>query len=61
MARLKCVKPGETEPYRPGVAVLSGHTGHVIFGDPIDPDEFASGPELLNEVRMRITTLEVAR
>lgn len=85
----KCVKPGETAPYRPGVAVLStrmsvpiipvrlvnankvlplgkkfpifGHTVYVIFGAPIDPDEFASVPELLDEVQMRITTLEVPR
>jgi len=40
---------------------IFGHTVYVIFGDPIDPDEFASVPELLNEVQMRITTLEVAR
>lgn len=83
----KCVKPGESAPYRPGVAVLSkranvpiipvrlvnankvlplgrtfpsfGHTVHVIFGNPIDPDEFASVPELLAEVQRRITTLDV--
>jgi 1-acyl-sn-glycerol-3-phosphate acyltransferase len=30
----------------------------VIFGDPIHPDEFGSVPELLDEVRRRITTLE---
>ncbi|CAN5686115.1 lysophospholipid acyltransferase family protein [soil metagenome] len=36
-----------------------GHTVYVIFGDPIEPDEFASVPELLDEVRLRITTLEV--
>jgi 1-acyl-sn-glycerol-3-phosphate acyltransferase len=82
----KCVKPGESAPYRPGVAVLSkrtsvpiipvrlvnanevlpldrrfpsfGHTVHVIFGEPIDPGEFASVPELVDEVRLRITTLE---
>jgi 1-acyl-sn-glycerol-3-phosphate acyltransferase len=36
-----------------------GHTVHVIFGDPIDPDEFESVPELLDELRLRITTLEV--
>jgi 1-acyl-sn-glycerol-3-phosphate acyltransferase len=81
----KCVRPGETAPYRPGVAVLSkrtgvpiipvrlvnahkvlpldrrfpvlGHTVHVLFGDPIDPDEFASIPELLDEVQRRITML----
>lgn len=81
----KCVKPGETAPYRPGVAVLSkrtgvpiipvrlvnankvlpldrrfpvlGHTVHVLFGDPIDPDEFPSIPELLDEVQRRITML----
>ncbi|MBJ7337063.1 lysophospholipid acyltransferase family protein [Mycolicibacterium sp.] len=83
----KCVKPGETAPYRPGVAVLSkrtgvpvipvrlvnankvlpldkrfpsfGHTVHVIFGDPIHPDEFASVPELLDEVQLRVRTLDV--
>ena len=81
----KCVRPGETAPYRPGVAVLSkrtgvpiipvrlvnankvlpldrrfpvlGHTVHVLFGDPIDPDEFPSIPELLDEVQRRITML----
>jgi 1-acyl-sn-glycerol-3-phosphate acyltransferase len=85
----KCVKPGETVPYRPGVAVLSmrtsvpiipvrlvnankvlpigkkfpmfGHTVYVIFGDPIDPGEFSSVPELLDEVQTRITTLEAPR
>jgi 1-acyl-sn-glycerol-3-phosphate acyltransferase len=85
----RCVKPAETVPYRPGVAVLSmrmsvpiipvrlvnankvlpigkkfprfGHTVYVIFGDPIHPDEFTSVPELLDEVQMRITTLEVPR
>jgi 1-acyl-sn-glycerol-3-phosphate acyltransferase len=36
-----------------------GSTVHVIFGDPIDPDEFATVPELLDEVRRRITALEV--
>ncbi|CAN7686440.1 lysophospholipid acyltransferase family protein [Mycolicibacterium frederiksbergense] len=83
----KCVRPGETAPYRPGVAVLSkrtgvpiipvrlvnankvlpldrrfpvlGHTVHVLFGDPIHPDEFPSIPELLDEVQRRITTLAV--
>jgi len=82
----KCVLPGESAPYRPGVAVLSkrtgvpiipvrlvnanellpvdktfpvfGHTVYVIFGEPIQPDDFASVPELLDEVRLRITTLE---
>lgn len=34
-----------------------GHTVHVIFGDPIQPDDFASVPELLDEVQRRITTL----
>lgn len=81
----KCVRPGETAPYRPGVAVLSkrtgvpiipvrlvnankvlpldrrfpvlGHTVHVLFGDPIDPDEFPSIAELLDEVQRRITML----
>jgi 1-acyl-sn-glycerol-3-phosphate acyltransferase len=82
----KCVLPGESTPYRPGVAVLSkrtgvpiipvrlvnanellpvdkkfpvfGHTVYVIFGEPIRPEDFASVPELLDEVRLRITTLE---
>jgi 1-acyl-sn-glycerol-3-phosphate acyltransferase len=36
-----------------------GHTVHVIFGEPIDPDEFESVPELLDELRLRITTPEV--
>ena len=82
----KCVLPGESAPYRPGVAVLSkrtgvpiipvrlvnanellpvdkkfpvfGHTVYVIFGEPIHPADFASVPELLDEVRLRITTLE---
>jgi 1-acyl-sn-glycerol-3-phosphate acyltransferase len=85
----KCVTPGETVPYRPGVAALSmrmsvpiipvrlvnankvlplgkkfpilGHTVYVIFGEPIHPGEFTSVPELLDEVQMRITTLEVPR
>ena len=34
-----------------------GHTVHVLFGDPIDPDEFPSIPELLDEVQRRITML----
>jgi 1-acyl-sn-glycerol-3-phosphate acyltransferase len=38
-----------------------GSTVQVIFGDPIDPDEFATVPELLDEVQRRITTLEVPR
>jgi 1-acyl-sn-glycerol-3-phosphate acyltransferase len=36
----------------------SGSTVYVIFGDPIHPDEFATVPELLDEVQLRITTLE---
>ena len=83
----KCVLPGESAPYRPGVAVLSkrtgvpiipvrlvnanellpvdqkfpvfGHTVYVIFGEPINPDDFATVPDLLDEVRLRITTQEV--
>lgn len=83
----KCVPPGETAPYRPGVAVLAARTGvpiipvrliganavlplgkrvprfgrtvHVIFGRPIQPTEFDSVTELLDEVQRRITTLEV--
>jgi 1-acyl-sn-glycerol-3-phosphate acyltransferase len=35
-----------------------GHRVHVIFGEPIDPDEFDSVSALLDEVRRRITTLE---
>jgi 1-acyl-sn-glycerol-3-phosphate acyltransferase len=38
-----------------------GHTVHVIFGDPIDPGEFESVAELLDEVQRRITTLAAAR
>jgi 1-acyl-sn-glycerol-3-phosphate acyltransferase len=38
-----------------------GHTVHVIFGDPIEPGEFESVPELLDEVRLRITALDVPR
>ena len=84
-----CVKPGESAPYRPGVAVLAkrtsvpiipvriidankvlpldkrfpsfGHTVYVVFGNPIDPDEFATVPELLDEVQRRVTSLEVPR
>jgi 1-acyl-sn-glycerol-3-phosphate acyltransferase len=37
----------------------SGSTVYVIFGDPIHPDEYATVPELLDEVQRRITTLEV--
>jgi 1-acyl-sn-glycerol-3-phosphate acyltransferase len=35
-----------------------GSTVYVIFGEPIDPDEFATVPELLDEVQRRITALE---
>jgi 1-acyl-sn-glycerol-3-phosphate acyltransferase len=38
-----------------------GSTVYVIFGDPIHPGEFATVPELLDEVQLRITTLEVPR
>ena len=38
-----------------------GHTVYVIFGDPIHPGEFESITELLDEVQLRITTLEVPR
>jgi 1-acyl-sn-glycerol-3-phosphate acyltransferase len=38
-----------------------GHTVHVIFGDPIDPGEFESVAELLDEVQRSITTLAVPR
>jgi 1-acyl-sn-glycerol-3-phosphate acyltransferase len=34
-----------------------GNTVSVIFGDPIHPDEFATVPELLDEVQRRIATL----
>jgi len=37
----------------------SGSTVYVIFGDPIDPDEFATVSELLDEVQRRITCLDV--
>lgn len=37
----------------------SGSTVYVIFGEPIQPDDFATVPELLDEVQRRITTLEV--
>ena len=37
-----------------------GHEVHVIFGEPIDPANFESVTELLDEVRLRITTLEPA-
>lgn len=33
-----------------------GHSVYVIFGQPIAPDDFASVPELLDEVQLRITT-----
>lgn len=36
-----------------------GHTVHVIFGEPIDPDGFATVDELLAEVQLRITSLAV--
>jgi 1-acyl-sn-glycerol-3-phosphate acyltransferase len=38
-----------------------GSTVYVIFGDPIHPDEFATVPELLDEVQRRITTLQTPR
>jgi 1-acyl-sn-glycerol-3-phosphate acyltransferase len=38
-----------------------GSTVYVIFGDPIHPDEFATVPELLDEVQQRITTLQAPR
>lgn len=83
----KCVKPGETAPYKPGVAVLAkdtgvpiipvrlvgankvlpldrsfpsfGHHVYVLFGEPIEPADFGSVDDLLDEVQRRITTLEV--
>ena len=82
----KCVKPGDTVDYKPGVAVLSkrtgvpiipvrlinanevlpldrkfpsrGHTVYVVFGEPMDPDDYASVDELLEETRRRITALD---
>lgn len=36
-----------------------GHTVHVLFGDPIHPDDFPSVTELLDEVQRRITMLAV--
>ncbi|MCU1700208.1 MAG: putative 1-acylglycerol-3-phosphate O-acyltransferase [Mycobacterium sp.] len=36
-----------------------GSTVYVIFGEPIHPDEFATVPELLDEVQLRISCLEV--
>jgi 1-acyl-sn-glycerol-3-phosphate acyltransferase len=36
-----------------------GHQVHVIFGEPIDPDDFATIAELLDEVQRRITSLAV--
>jgi 1-acyl-sn-glycerol-3-phosphate acyltransferase len=36
-----------------------GHHVYVLFGEPIEPDDFESVDELLDEVRRRITTLEV--
>ncbi len=84
----KCVKPGETVPYKPGVAVLAkdtgvpiipvrlvdankvlpldrtlpsfGHHVHVIFGEPIEPDDYATVDALLAEVERRITSLHPA-
>jgi 1-acyl-sn-glycerol-3-phosphate acyltransferase len=38
-----------------------GHTVYVVFGDPIDPGEFDSVTELLDEVQRRITTLQPPR
>jgi len=35
------------------------HTVYVIFGEPIDPDDFDSIDELLEETRSRITSLKV--
>lgn len=83
----KCVKPGETAPYKPGVAVLSkdtgvpiipvrlvdankvlpldrsfpsfGHHVYVLFGEPIEPADFESVDDLLDEVQRRITSLVV--
>jgi 1-acyl-sn-glycerol-3-phosphate acyltransferase len=38
-----------------------GHTVHVLFGAPIEPADFATVDDLLDEVERRITTLEVPR
>ena len=34
------------------------HTVYVVFGEPIDPDDFDSVPDLLEETRIRITALD---
>lgn len=36
-----------------------GHAVHVIFGEPIDPADFDSVPDLLEETRRRITSLQI--
>jgi 1-acyl-sn-glycerol-3-phosphate acyltransferase len=36
-----------------------GNTVYILFGEPIHPDQFASVPDLLDEVQLRITTLTV--
>jgi 1-acyl-sn-glycerol-3-phosphate acyltransferase len=36
-----------------------GHKVYVLFGEPIDPDDFGSVAELLDEVQTRITSLAV--
>ncbi|MDO3637643.1 lysophospholipid acyltransferase family protein [Mycolicibacterium arseniciresistens] len=38
-----------------------GHTVYVLFGEPIDPDDFESVSELLEEIRLRITTMAEER
>ena len=34
-----------------------GHTVYVLFGEPIDPDDFESVTELLDEIRLRINAI----
>jgi len=36
-----------------------GHTVHVIFGEPLDPEDYDSVDGLLDAVQLRITTLRV--
>jgi 1-acyl-sn-glycerol-3-phosphate acyltransferase len=34
------------------------HTVYVTFGEPIDPNDFGSVDELLEETRLRVTSLD---
>ena len=38
---------------------IFGHDVRVIFGEPVDPDDFGSVQELLDEVQTRIAALDV--